>query len=206
MSDRECLLIGTGLWRLEWKCHFGWYKFSIIPPAENNFEHNTLLSTPESIILCFFEYNPTDLNDVATVRFFFRILLFTFSTIKGPWKEVRLSFMSDEIYVNKIFLLFFWERWSVVTACTWLYYNYTKIELHLSITQRCMLMGGWLNGSWNMVAAVGYESVPALIQNTLGCVHARLGLAIDFAIYRVTGNFKVLKIHIFPRIQRTRQL
>ena len=37
---------------------------------------------------------------------FFRILLFAFSTIKGPAKELRLSFMSGEKYVNKIFLLF----------------------------------------------------------------------------------------------------
>ena len=37
---------------------------------------------------------------------FFSILLFAFSAIKGPAKELRLSFMSGEKYVNKIFLLF----------------------------------------------------------------------------------------------------
>ena len=36
----------------------------------------------------------------------FSILLFTFSAIKRPVKELRLSFMSKEKYVNKIFLLF----------------------------------------------------------------------------------------------------
>ena len=33
-------------------------------------------------------------------------ILFVFSAIKGPAKELRLSFMSGEKYVNKIFLLF----------------------------------------------------------------------------------------------------
>ena len=37
---------------------------------------------------------------------FFSILLFMFSAIKGPVKELRLSFMLGEKYVNKIFLLF----------------------------------------------------------------------------------------------------
>ena len=37
---------------------------------------------------------------------FFSILLFAFSAVKGPAKELRLSFMSGEKYVNKIFLLF----------------------------------------------------------------------------------------------------
>ena len=37
---------------------------------------------------------------------FFSILLFTFSAIKGPGKELRLSFILGEKYVNKIFLLF----------------------------------------------------------------------------------------------------
>ena len=32
--------------------------------------------------------------------------LFAFSAIKGPVKELRLSFMPGEKYVNKIFLLF----------------------------------------------------------------------------------------------------
>ena len=41
-------------------------------------------------------------NNVAT---FFSIL-FTFSAIRGPVKELRLSFMSAEKYVDKIFLLF----------------------------------------------------------------------------------------------------
>ena len=36
---------------------------------------------------------------------FFRIL-FVFSAIKGPVKELRLSFMLGEKYENKIFLLF----------------------------------------------------------------------------------------------------
>ena len=36
---------------------------------------------------------------------FFRILLFTFSAIKGPVKELRLSFMVGEKYVNKIHVL-----------------------------------------------------------------------------------------------------
>ena len=37
---------------------------------------------------------------------FFSILLFVFSAIKGPAKELRLSFMLGEKYENKIFLLF----------------------------------------------------------------------------------------------------
>ena len=37
---------------------------------------------------------------------FFSILLFTFSAIKRPVKELRLSFMLGEKSVNKIFLLF----------------------------------------------------------------------------------------------------
>ena len=37
---------------------------------------------------------------------FFSILLFVFSAIKGPVKELRLSFMLGERYENKIFLLF----------------------------------------------------------------------------------------------------
>ena len=37
---------------------------------------------------------------------FFIILLFAFSAIKGPAKELRLSFILGEKYVNKIFLLF----------------------------------------------------------------------------------------------------
>ena len=37
---------------------------------------------------------------------FFTILLFVFSAMKGHTKEVRLSFMLGEKYVNKIFLLF----------------------------------------------------------------------------------------------------
>ena len=37
---------------------------------------------------------------------FFTILLFAFSAIKGPAKELRLSFILCEKYVNKIFLLF----------------------------------------------------------------------------------------------------
>ena len=37
---------------------------------------------------------------------FFTILLFGFSAIKGPAKELRLSFILGEKYVNKIFLLF----------------------------------------------------------------------------------------------------
>ena len=37
---------------------------------------------------------------------FFSILLFVFSAIKGPAKELRLSFMLREKYENKIFLLF----------------------------------------------------------------------------------------------------
>ena len=36
----------------------------------------------------------------------FSILLFVFSAIKGPAKELRLSFMLSEKYVNRIFLLF----------------------------------------------------------------------------------------------------
>ena len=38
---------------------------------------------------------------------FFSILLFVFSAIKGPAKELRLSFiMLGEKYVNKMFVLF----------------------------------------------------------------------------------------------------
>lgn len=37
---------------------------------------------------------------------FFSILLFVFSAIKGPAKELRLSFMLGEKYENKIYLLF----------------------------------------------------------------------------------------------------
>ena len=41
-------------------------------------------------------------NNIVTV---FGVL-FAFFTIKGPAKELKLSFMSGEIEVNKIFLLF----------------------------------------------------------------------------------------------------
>ena len=49
---------GNGGWGRgggEWKCHFSAAQFEHIPPAEHNFEHNTLVSrvTPESIILYF---------------------------------------------------------------------------------------------------------------------------------------------------------
>ena len=37
---------------------------------------------------------------------FFSILLFPFSAIKGPAKELSLSFILGEKYVNKVFLLF----------------------------------------------------------------------------------------------------
>ena len=37
---------------------------------------------------------------------FFTMLLFAFSAIKGLAKELRLSFILGEKYVNKIFLLF----------------------------------------------------------------------------------------------------
>ena len=37
---------------------------------------------------------------------FFSIFLFMFSATNGPAKELRLSFMLGEKYVNKIFLLF----------------------------------------------------------------------------------------------------
>ena len=37
---------------------------------------------------------------------FLSILLFVFSAIKGPAKELRLSFMLGEKYENKTFLLF----------------------------------------------------------------------------------------------------
>ena len=37
---------------------------------------------------------------------FFSILLFVFSAIKGPAKELRISFMLGEKYENKTFLLF----------------------------------------------------------------------------------------------------
>ena len=37
---------------------------------------------------------------------FFSILLFVFSAIKGPAKELRSSFILGEKYENKIFLLF----------------------------------------------------------------------------------------------------
>ena len=37
---------------------------------------------------------------------FYSVLLFTFSALKEPAKELKLSFMSGEIYGNKIFLLF----------------------------------------------------------------------------------------------------
>ena len=47
---------------MEWKCH--------IPPAEHNFEHNTLVTrmTSESIKLYFFEHNPTDPKKRAAVQ------------------------------------------------------------------------------------------------------------------------------------------
>ena len=45
-------------------------------------------------------------NNVAMARSFNTILLFAFSAIKGPAKELRLSFILGEKYVNKIFLLF----------------------------------------------------------------------------------------------------
>ena len=37
---------------------------------------------------------------------FFSILMFVFSAIKGPAKELRLSFLAGEKYLNKIFVLF----------------------------------------------------------------------------------------------------
>ena len=37
---------------------------------------------------------------------FFSVLFFVFSAIKGPAKELRLSLILGEKYVNKIFLLF----------------------------------------------------------------------------------------------------
>ena len=37
---------------------------------------------------------------------FFSVLLFTFSALKEPAKELKLSFMSGEYYVNKKFVLF----------------------------------------------------------------------------------------------------
>ena len=46
---------------------------------------------------------------------FFSSLLFTFSAIKEPTKELRLSFMSGEKYVNKIFLLFSGSESTVVS-------------------------------------------------------------------------------------------
>ena len=57
MKEWECLLIDTGLggWgRIIILVH-SYFNFSIIPPAEHNFEHNTLVSrvTPKSIILYF---------------------------------------------------------------------------------------------------------------------------------------------------------
>ena len=44
-----------GPMRVPWKCHFRLHNLSIIPPAEHNFEHNTLVSwvTLEIIILYF---------------------------------------------------------------------------------------------------------------------------------------------------------
>ena len=38
------------------------------------------------------------------------ILLFAFSAIKRPAKELRLSFLLGEKYVKKIFLLFSWSE------------------------------------------------------------------------------------------------
>ena len=46
----------------------------------------------------------SSLQYCCDVGSFFSIL-FAFSAIKGPAKELRLSFMSSEKYVNKIFLL-----------------------------------------------------------------------------------------------------
>ena len=43
-------------------------------------------------------------NNIATACSL--VLLFVFSAIKEPAKELRLSFTLDEKYVNKIFLLF----------------------------------------------------------------------------------------------------
>ena len=39
-------------------------------------------------------------NNIATTCSLISFLLFTFSTIKGPAKELRLSFISGEKYVN----------------------------------------------------------------------------------------------------------
>ena len=47
---------------------------------------------------------------------FFTILLFAFSAIKGPAKELRLSFILGEKYVNKIFLLFSGSESAEVSA------------------------------------------------------------------------------------------
>ena len=45
------------------------------------------------------------------------ILLFAFSSIKGPAKELRLSFILGEKYVNKIFLLFSGSESAGITRC-----------------------------------------------------------------------------------------
>ena len=45
-------------------------------------------------------------NNIAKAYSLVYILLFVFSAIKGPAKELRLSFMLGEKYENKIFLLF----------------------------------------------------------------------------------------------------
>ena len=48
----------------------------------------------------------SSLQKRGDVSLFYSSLLFAFSAMKGPAKELRLSFMSGEKYVNKIFLLF----------------------------------------------------------------------------------------------------
>ena len=59
------VFLGVGLWGWGGSVTIVRHNFSIIPLAEHDFEHGTLVSrvTPESIILYFsFEHKPTNPN------------------------------------------------------------------------------------------------------------------------------------------------
>ena len=60
MKYQECLLIGTGLWRVRWGVSVILVRLnlSIIPPVKHNFDHNTLVSRKHSTL--FFEHDPAD--------------------------------------------------------------------------------------------------------------------------------------------------
>ena len=67
---------------------------------------------------------------------FFSILLFVFSAIKGPAKELRLSFILGEKYVNKIFLLFSGSEIAWISAISSSVWRHWAIMLSSDVTTR----------------------------------------------------------------------